>query len=125
MLIKVDLTDLNTPIQKTAMLKMLRILADADDDYTYYKNGVGFNREDSELGHELSELDTLSASEGEAAKAILRKYWRQLPEDLYQIVYGKRKIQSNINIDTNEQTVNYLLNEDSDEPESNNERKRK
>jgi hypothetical protein len=91
MFIKVDLTDLLSAQQKDALLDMLRILAELDSDRTQVRNGVGFNREDSELGHDLSELEVLSPSEAEAAKAILRKYHRQLPSELYDMVYGTPK----------------------------------
>ncbi len=57
------------------------------------KDGEGFNRDDYRRGHELADIatwGTLSAIEEKEAKGLLRKYKRQIPEEVYQKLYGRR-----------------------------------
>ncbi len=70
------------------VLDALRILASMDTDMASVKNGVGFNQVDTSFGHRLAELTSLSEKQYEIAKKIIRKYRRQIPQDLYAQIYG-------------------------------------
>lgn len=67
---------------------MLNILAQKDDG-AFLRDGVGFNRDDSERGNDLANSTSLNDEEAKEAKAMLYKYFRQLPEIPFNKVYGK------------------------------------
>ncbi len=74
--------------QSEIILKGLRMLASDDQDFATEQNGVGFNKIDGGFGHILANKTRLTEKQGEAAKKLMRKYRRQLPEDLYEQIYG-------------------------------------
>lgn len=53
------------------------------------KDDAGFNGFDAQIGHELAARASLSDKQAAVAKKLLRKYHRQLPPDLFEIIYGK------------------------------------
>lgn len=68
--------------QKRLIKEALKILAGSDNDRAQLRNGVGFNKFDSGFGNQLAGYQYLSDKQAIAAKNMLKKYWRQLPEDL-------------------------------------------
>ena len=68
--------------------QMLRILAGEDTDYAREKNDIGFNKIDGAFGHKLAESPQLTPKQAFYGARIARKYRRQLPETLYQLVFG-------------------------------------
>lgn len=65
-------------------LDALRLISGADPDRARELNGVGFNRYDGDLGHELAErsLASLSPKQRALVVKLAHKYRRQLPPDL-------------------------------------------
>ena len=61
----------------------LRLLASMDTDHAKEGNGEGFNKDDTEVGHALAAKEVLTYEEQKTAKAMLRKYKKQLGADLY------------------------------------------
>ncbi|MGC8654367.1 MAG: SNF2-related protein [Candidatus Kryptoniota bacterium] len=70
------------------VLTVLKMLAELDTDMARARNGVGFNQTDTSFGHRLAELTSLSEKQYEIAKRIIKKYHRQIPEELYAQIYG-------------------------------------
>ena len=64
----------------------LRHLAGNDYDYASEQNGVGFNRYDGAIGHSLAEAYTLSEKQAQLGLKLIRKYRRQLPSALLEMV---------------------------------------
>lgn len=61
-------------------------------DHAMSTDGVGFNKDDYQRGHDLAECAAagmLSTGEQIEAKRLLYKYWRQIPEEVYLKLYGK------------------------------------
>ena len=56
-------------------------------DWANTIDGVGYNKIDSRIGHELADYARLSAKQAVLAKRIIRKYQRQLPTELYASVF--------------------------------------
>ena len=71
--------------QRAAIHACLRLLAAKDPDRAREANGEGFNRFDGDLGHSLADQGTLSTEESERGLAIVRKYPRQIPPDLFAV----------------------------------------
>ncbi len=71
------------------VLEALRILAGNDEDFAREKNGIGFNGIDADFGHKLANLDKLTVKQYDIAKKILRKYHKQIPEELFNKIFNK------------------------------------
>ncbi|MBT9258178.1 MAG: DEAD/DEAH box helicase [Clostridiales bacterium] len=71
-----------TPEEIAAIHQGLRILAEYDPDYARMRNGVGFNAYDGRLGHKLAALATLTPRQAALGRELIRRYRRQLPEEL-------------------------------------------
>jgi SWI/SNF-related matrix-associated actin-dependent regulator 1 of chromatin subfamily A len=69
------------------MVQMLAGLCDG----AHTLDDVGFNRVDTQFGKQLGMAKSLSPRQTLAAKKMVRKYRRQLPEDLYARVFGATK----------------------------------
>ena len=69
------------------VLKALKILADMDGDYAKAQNSAGFNKTDTSIGHSFAEKTHLTTKQYEIAKKILKKYHRQIPEELMEVIY--------------------------------------
>lgn len=70
------------PAVAAAAHEALRLLAATDTDRARIVNGVGFNKLDGRIGHELASRDRLTPRQAVLALRIARKYHRQLPADL-------------------------------------------
>lgn len=73
-----------------ALVSLLRQISNLDDG-AFSQDRKGFNKDDTDRGNELAEaaaVRTLSSDEVAELKEMLFKYWRQLPEDPFDIVYG-------------------------------------
>lgn len=77
-----------------ALKKMAQFLAGRDWDHAREKNDVGFNGTDTAFGHVLADAQFWSRKMARIAKKLLKKYHKQLPEELYQIVYKGDKNES-------------------------------
>jgi SNF2 family DNA or RNA helicase len=62
----------------------LRILAGMDTDFASEQNGIGFNKIDGEIGHSLAEAPYLHPRRAALGLKVIRKYHRQLPEEIKQ-----------------------------------------
>jgi SWI/SNF-related matrix-associated actin-dependent regulator 1 of chromatin subfamily A len=60
----------------------LRLLAGMDTDFASEVNDAGFNKIDGKIGHSLAERGELTPKQAALGAKILRKYHRQLPEDI-------------------------------------------
>src|ERR1700690_2695369 len=79
---KQDLTaiaDRITPCQILAVKVGLRLLAGSDEDGAREINGVGFNKLDTQLGHDLASRQYLSRRQAALGAKLMQKYRRQLP----------------------------------------------
>ena len=65
----------------------LRYLASDDGDYARGLNGIGYNKIDSGIGHSLAEQERLTAKQAILGIKIIKKYKRQLQEDLYNKIF--------------------------------------
>ena len=73
--------------QVRAVQQGLRLLSSRDLDRAQVLNGVGFNKIDSAFGHALAAVENLSPRQAAAGKKLLKKYQRQLPEELSTLIY--------------------------------------
>ena len=69
------------------VLKALQIIASADADHATAENGMGFNKLDTSIGHSFAEKTHLTIKQYEIAKKILKKYHKQIPEELMEVIY--------------------------------------
>jgi len=79
--------------QVSAIYTMLGILACLDTDYAKVRNGAGFSKADTGIGHSMAEIAQdggLNTDQLISAKEMLRKYRRQLDPGLYQMIYHDR-----------------------------------
>ena len=83
-----EFTIVITPRRKNAIKKALWIMI-GNCDGARSEDGIGFNQDDVEDGHELAMLDVLTNKEATDAAEMLRKYWRQIPEEIYSEIYKK------------------------------------
>ena len=74
-------------VQVPLLLRALKLIVNMDEDMAMRQNGVGFNKLDTGFGHILGKLDSLTEKQARIAHRILRKYKRQLPEELYDSIY--------------------------------------
>lgn len=73
----------------SAIHSMLRMLAGLDTDFAQEKNDIGFNRVDGGFGHKLAESSGLTPKQAFYGAKLLRKYRRQLPSHLYELVFSE------------------------------------
>jgi hypothetical protein len=78
-----------TTAQVVAIYECLERLAMRDSDGATILNDVGFNKADSYCGRALACKQGLTKREAALGAAIIRKYKRQLPADLYETIFGK------------------------------------
>ena len=74
------------PELKAAVRASLAFLA-ARCDGAFALDGQGFNGRDAAFGHDLAGRDDLSDRQALAAQRMLRKYRRQIPADLYAVMF--------------------------------------
>lgn len=80
-----------TPEQILAVHDCLRLLAGMDVDRAQVRNDEGFNRFDGVFGHSLAERSSLTPAQAVAGRQLIRKYRRQLPSGLYELVFSKEQ----------------------------------
>lgn len=66
----------------------LKILSSMDGDHARFENYAGFNKIDTKIGHELSALESITAKQAVLGKHIVKKYKRQLPENIYNKIFA-------------------------------------
>lgn len=71
-----------------AIHEALKILAGVCDGAVEH-DGVGFNGADTHFGRSLAARRSLTARQALAGQKLLKKYKRQLPQDLYQTIFGE------------------------------------
>ena len=71
-----------------AIRSALRTLSQNDGDRAVVVNGKGFSRFDTRIGHELAARAFLSRQQLALAAKIVRKYRRQLPDDVAGVIEG-------------------------------------
>jgi SWI/SNF-related matrix-associated actin-dependent regulator 1 of chromatin subfamily A len=71
--------------QADAIHQALKIIAGLDSDHAAARNGEGFSKFDSAIGHELAKTEHLSAGQKGYGWALARKYRRQLPEKIINL----------------------------------------
>jgi SWI/SNF-related matrix-associated actin-dependent regulator 1 of chromatin subfamily A len=64
----------------------LRLLAGMDTDFANERNDVGYNKIDVKVGHSLAERAELSPRAAALGYKLLRKYHRQLPEEINKVL---------------------------------------
>jgi SNF2 family DNA or RNA helicase len=88
--IKLDQTSHVSKEENADLLAALKILSGVCDG-AHAKDHVGFNGGDSQFGKSLATRTYLTDRQAEAARRMLQKYRRQLPEDLYKRLYPEAK----------------------------------
>jgi hypothetical protein len=58
-------------------------------DGAYQRDYSGFNANDADFGHQLAFRESLTIKQAQAGYKMLRKYHRQIPQDIYVTIYGK------------------------------------
>ncbi|MDR7399667.1 MAG: DEAD/DEAH box helicase [Armatimonadota bacterium] len=71
---------------RRAVVQGLHTLCALDQDRARWQNAVGWNRVDSRIGHYLASLDNLTPRQVVLAAGILKKYRRQLPEEVLRAI---------------------------------------
>lgn len=82
---RMDYQSIGRPLdvhQRGAIIKALGILASSDSDRAQTRNGAGFSRFDSNIGHELSKMRELSDGRAGYGMTLVKKYRRQLDPSL-------------------------------------------
>jgi len=51
------------------------------------RDGIGFNKLDAAFGNQLARQSELTPRQAASAKRLLRKYWRQIPQQLYRQLF--------------------------------------
>jgi hypothetical protein len=86
-----DSIDTITEPMRTAIHTALDILSGRCDG-AYAKDNAGFNKYDADIGNDLAESGILTDKQARLAKKILFKYHRQIPDELWDVVYeGQEK----------------------------------
>ncbi len=68
--------------------KGLRVLATLDPDRASGVNSVGFNKIDTDFGHSLAQSEELTPKQAWYGRRLLKKYHRQLPDEVYGPLHG-------------------------------------
>ncbi len=66
----------------------LKYMSGMDGDYARTLNDVGYNKIDTKIGHELSDRESITAKQAVIAKHILKKYAKQIPENMYNKIFA-------------------------------------
>lgn len=74
--------------QVSAIHKTLKSLAGMCDG-AWARDYAGFNAHDAGLGHELALRESLTYKQAWVGFQLLRKYHRQIPVEVYTVIYGK------------------------------------
>jgi SWI/SNF-related matrix-associated actin-dependent regulator 1 of chromatin subfamily A len=69
-----------TEIEILEIHRQLRYLAGNDRDWARAENGIGFNKIDGKIGHELADLSRLSPRQAALGQRVCKKYSKQLQE---------------------------------------------
>jgi len=73
--------------EQCAMIhNQLRYLAGMDTDHDADRNDIGFNKIDNRIGHDLARREKLTPKQAVLGAKVIKKYWRQLPEDLMDAI---------------------------------------
>lgn len=83
------LADKLTDTQKSAAVAALGLLASMDMDRAGELNGIGFNKIDTHIGHDLASKQSLSPKQTALAWKLAIKYRGQLPGDLAEQLKGE------------------------------------
>jgi hypothetical protein len=75
--------------QVLALKVAITILAGNDPDGARIRNDIGFNGSDGAFGHSLAAAAQIgwSQKQAQAAKRLVKKYHRQLPDEIYAEIY--------------------------------------
>jgi hypothetical protein len=73
-----------SPEKAQAVLTCLQILAGVCDG-AWQRDGAGFNRNDTFIGHKFAALSSLTAKQAVLGARIVWKYHRQLPAELLEV----------------------------------------
>lgn len=76
---------------KIAVHDALKLIASEDDDGAQERNGVGFNKFDTNFGRQLASQHSLSFNQTIAAIKMLKKYKKQLPKEMFEYIYQQEK----------------------------------
>lgn len=76
-----------TPEKIEQIHEAIKRIAELDRDHAMLVNGQGFNKIDGRIGHDLAEMYQLTARQAVLAKKIVKKYSKQLPKELYSIIF--------------------------------------
>jgi SNF2-related domain/Helicase conserved C-terminal domain len=79
-----------TPDQIEAVHEALKRLAGLCDG-AFAEDGMGFNKLDTDFGHDLAQAERLSQKQAKAGRKIVIKYQRQYPADLLARIKGEAK----------------------------------
>ena len=74
-----------------ALRKAIKHLANLDRDRASHKNGVGFSRKHTKIGHELARKEYWDKNDVKVAFNLAYYYRRQIPQYLKQIIFSKEK----------------------------------
>lgn len=75
--------------EQSAMLQMAVKMVANQCDYANALDGSGFNKMDADFGHSLADQEfNFTPKQAKAAYRIMRKYKRQIPQDIYSKIYG-------------------------------------
>jgi len=74
--------------EREAIHLSLKVLARMCD-HASRKDDAGFNGFDAKIGHDLAARASLSEKQAAVAKKLLKKYHRQIPPDLYEMIFRK------------------------------------
>ena len=64
----------------------LKIVASLDKDLATQKNNLGFSKVDTVIGHSLAESPTLTARQAVIGRRLVRKYRRQIPDEIVETI---------------------------------------
>ncbi len=78
-----------TDEQRRMSHEALRLLASMDTDRAQQQNGIGFNKIDGVIGHDLAVRQSLSPKAAALAYKLARKYRGQLPAAMLEIILGE------------------------------------
>jgi superfamily II DNA or RNA helicase len=86
---KAEVADI-TQEQAQNVLAALVYMCSGDTDFARAKNGIGFNKVDSRIGHSLAELGRLTFKQTALGMRVLRKYKKQIPEYMYSKIFEQK-----------------------------------
>lgn len=84
-----------TKEQIAAVHQGLKMLAGMDADHARFRNDMGFSQVDGRIGHSLAHALWLSPKQAVIGRRLVRKYRRQLPEELVATAWGPEQTSTN------------------------------